>query len=687
MAANHFSRARILQRVAPFGLAAAAWLVAAVVETAELRLWLSTALAVTAAGLWHHHQRERIDDEQAQREALHLRLTWTRAVLEPIEEGLLALDPNGRPTFANRRFWKMLGLPRAEVSELRLPDALGAEAAASFEEAVMRAIGEGTGDEELEWNVKRPDESQVALACTLRPIDSGGLSLGWLAAFRDVSRERQAERSRRVLAERLEFLFREMPLVCILWDPEFRVTEWNLTATRIFGWNVGEARGHTYQSLFGAPHQDEMTAAWKHVRRGRGSRNVQCRHLTRDKSTVEIEWFHTALLDEEGEVVGVASMGHDITRRLLLEQELAQAQKMEAIGALASGIAHDFNNLLTAISGNLSMLQLQISPGHPAAKGLKDGVQAAERAAELTRQLLRFSRRSSCELRPVELHERIEDVVQLFEMGSGSGTDLHCSIEDDLWVADADETQIAQVLMNLLVNARDAAPSNGRIEVIARNRRFSDDERRKRNWASGSEYVEIEVRDNGCGMSAEVRDRVFEPFFTTKPVDKGTGLGLATAYAIVQRHHGGLEVESEEGKGAAFRLFVPRHDPNRKSAANSDSGGRVLLVEPDSAAATEAGSALESAGYTPVLATTLADGLSALQEEASQLSLAILALRLPDGGGGRLLAEARHLRPDLPVLITTERVLESFSEPGAALLKRPYDREQLEAAVRQALTA
>jgi len=677
-------RLRRFQRLVPPLLAILAWAAAAYAETSEIRVGLSAALAGCAAVLWRRSRRRRIEAEQKQLEETRLRLTWTRAVLEPIEEGLLALGPDGRPTFSNQRFWEMLGRRRDSASTSQLSTLLGEPAAASFEQAVERAMADERDGEDLEWTVARPDGSSVTLACTLRPIDSGGLRLGWLAAFRDVSRERRVERSRRVLAQRLEFLFREMPLACILWDLDFRVAEWNSTATRIFGWSGDEARGRSYRSLFSASQSDEMASAWNHVRQGLGSRQVECRHLTRSKSMVEMEWFHTALLNEDGAVVGVASMGNDITRRLQLEQELAQSQKMEAVGALAGGIAHDFNNLLTAILGNLSMLQLQFGSSHPAAKGLKDGVQAAERAAELTRQLLRFSRRSLCELRPVDLRDRIEDSVRLFRMGLERNLELHCSIADDLWQAEADGTQIAQVLMNLLVNARDASPEGGRVEIRARNRRLSDDELSQRSWAAGAEYIEIEVRDSGAGIEPEIRDRIFEPFFTTKPVGKGTGLGLATAYAIVQRHRGGIEVESEQGRGATFRVLLPRYAADRQ-ARSASPGGRVLLVEPDPWTASEAGVALESAGYTPVLAATYEDGVKMLREESTRLSLAILALRLPDGGGGRLLAEARQLRPDLPVLVTSERILESFSEPGAALLRRPFSREELSAAVRTAL--
>jgi two-component system, cell cycle sensor histidine kinase and response regulator CckA len=471
-----------------------------------------------------------------------------------------------------------------------------------------------------------------------------------------------------------------------MWDLDFRVVEWNSTAAKIFGWSETKPPARATWRPSGAVADDDMTAALAQVRDGQGPRGSQSRHRTHNDTTVDMEWFHTALHDESGAVIGVASMGHDITRRILLEQELAQAQKMEAVGALAGGIAHDFNNLLTAILGNLALLQFQIGPSHPAAKGLRDGVQAAERAAELTQQLLRFSRRSACKPAPVNLAKRLEEVVQLFQMGVESPLELRCSIDDALWLTAADETQIAQVVMNLLVNARDAVPDQGVIEVSARNRRLTRAESSSRGWADGNHYVEIEVWDNGGGIDESIRDRIFEPFFTTKPVGKGTGLGLATAYAIIQRHRGGLEVESKPGLGTTFRILLPRHETQDNQPAAPPSG-RVLLVEPDPLLARNAASALESAGYTTLIAANQADAVAALRESAAELSLAALALRLPDGGGGRVIAEARERRPDLPLLVTSEKVFAGWSEPGSTLLKRPYTGEEIVAAVGKSLTA
>ncbi len=677
---------RWIQRGSEVALIAAAWVVAAYGFPPPLMLGVAILLMGVALLVWSARQRHRREKLQAELDETRRRLAWSVAVLEPIEEGLLALDLEGRPSYANRRLWEMLGRPSRRVQSMQAAELLGEEAGRSFTAAVRAAVADGQIAESLEWKLERDDGSTVSVVCALRPIESGGLRLGWLAAFRDISQQRRAESSGRVLAERLEFLFREMPLACVMWDLDFRVAEWNSTAEKIFGWSEPEAAGNSYADLLALTRDDEMTAAWAQVCDGQGPRSSQCRHRNRNDTTVDVEWFHTALLDESGNVVGVASMGHDITRRLLLEQELAQAQKMEAVGSLAGGIAHDFNNLLTAILGNLALLQFQVGPSHPAAKGLRDGVQAAERAAELTQQLLRFSRRSACSLTPVNLAKRLEEVVQLFQMGVESRLELRCSVDEDLWLTAADETQIAQVVMNLLVNARDALPDEGVIEVSARNRELTSTERSSRGWAAGSRYVEIEVWDNGSGIDESIRDRIFEPFFTTKPVGKGTGLGLATAYGIVKRHRGGLEVESRPGMGTTFRLLLPRYDDadDHPTAAR---GGRVLLVEPDALLAKNAAIALESAGHTILAAATQAEGIELLREEAAGLSLAVLALRLPDGGGGRLIAEARELRPELPLLVTSEKIFEAWSEPGSALLKRPYTGGELAAAVRSSLAA
>ncbi|MBI1353723.1 MAG: PAS domain-containing protein [Acidobacteria bacterium] len=645
---------------------------------------LSCCVAVAAAVLWR--LRTEYDRRRRRRELADVRrqLAWAIAVLEPLGEGLLALDRDGRPSYANQRFWQILGRSPQPAETIQMPVLLGTGPAESFQQALREALSGHEPRGGLEWKVQRGDGETVTVTCALRPIDSAGLRLGWLAVTRDVSLERSVESARRALARRLEFLFREMPLACILWDLDFRVSQWNSTAERVFGWSEEEAKGRAYEDLLALTPDDDFLHAWKHVHSGRGPRRSQCPHRTRDDKIVEFEWFHSALLNADGEIAGVASMGHDITRRLQLEQELAQSQKMEAVGALAGGIAHDFNNLLTVIQGNLSLTQMQLGPSHPASPCVADGVQAAERAAELTTQLLRFSRRSPCKLQPVQLGERLSEVVRLFRRGITKDLSIVSRIEPDLWLTAADAGQIAQVVMNLCVNARDAvAESSGRIEVEVHNRTLSGGERRRRNLTRGPDFVEIIVRDNGAGMDEKTRSRVFEPFFTTKPLGEGTGLGLATAYGIVQRHGGSIDVESVVGEGSTFTIFLPRYDPSRDSLEIA--AGRILIVDPDSAALRAAASALSDAGFTPLTAETCKDGTEILADRSAQLSLAVLAIRLPDGNGRDLLAKARELRPDLPLIISSDRVFESWSGPGSGLLKRPLAPNEVVAAVKETL--
>jgi signal transduction histidine kinase len=263
--------------------------------------------------------------------------------------------------------------------------------------------------------------------------------------------------------------------------------------------------------------------------------------------------------DEDGTVTGCVLLLDDITQRQALAEQLRQAQKMEAVGRLAGGVAHDFNNLLTTITGNLALLLASIPADDPGREMLKATENAAWRAADLTRQLLGFSRQARLWLKPLSLPVCLRESLTILQRTLGPWVTIEMAASPEVWLVQADPNQMNQVLMNLCLNARDAMPDGGGIVVAVQNRVLTPENIRTHLEGRPGEFVELSVRDTGHGIPPEILPRIFDPFFTTKEQGKGTGLGLAMVFGIVKQHQGWIECVSTVGVGTCFTVYLPRH--------------------------------------------------------------------------------------------------------------------------------
>jgi two-component system cell cycle sensor histidine kinase/response regulator CckA len=386
----------------------------------------------------------------------------------------------------------------------------------------------------------------------------------------------------------------------------------------------------------------------------------------------------------------------DVTERKMLERQLLQSQKMEAVGTLAGGIAHDFNNLLTTIIGHLSLALMKLGPSHAATRGLQDAERAAERAAELIRQMLRFSRKSPSTLRPVNANECIEQVLRLLAPSLDPRIKVDLDLAEDPWLAQADGGQLEQVLMNLIVNARDAIPGQGVIRVSSTNTIRPKKAGGADGGAGRGEFVGIAVTDTGTGMEAATQSRVFEPFFTTKEVGKGTGLGLAMVYAIVKNHRGWVEVSSRPGEGSEFRIFLPRTEqPAEAKVATAEPRLRagvetILLVDDDISVRGLARQILEGNGYPVIEAGDGQEAVEVFRSRRGEIRVVILDLIMPRQSGWEAFDEIHNMDPDLPVIMSS-----GFSGKGGppearqrgvrAFLAKPYKAKDLLSVVQEVL--
>ena len=397
-----------------------------------------------------------------------------------------------------------------------------------------------------------------------------------------------------------------------------------------------------------------------------------------------------------GQVVALGGIIADLTERTRHEQErqrlqdqLRQAQKMEAVGRLASGIAHDFNNLLTVINGYSDLNLMSLGQENPLFQGMKAIQEAGHRAADLVRHLLLFSRKVVIQPRVLDLNELIARTSRMIERIVGEDIHLQLHLGSSLWPIKADPSQVEQVLMNLVVNARDAMPRGGELRIATRNVPGRDEA----DLLEGQESVELSVRDNGVGMDEATQARIFEPFFTTKEPDKGTGLGLATVYGIVTQTGGRIEVESQLGAGTTFHILLP----TTKERAGTDcgetpvpikavTGETVLLVEDDHNVRNLAHTVLEGEGYRVLQASDGQQALQVCQQHSGPLPLVVTDMVMPSMSGPELVDRLRQHHPQVRVLFISGYAREALAELGpigedAGYLHKPFLPRELVQAV------
>jgi PAS domain S-box-containing protein len=406
-------------------------------------------------------------------------------------------------------------------------------------------------------------------------------------------------------------------------------------------------------------------------------------------STAEITWEDRP---------GTLCFMRDITEEKKLESQFLQSQKMEAIGLLAGGVAHDFNNLLQVILGYVDVLQLGIAADTADGEALGAVRQAAERAGELTRQLLAFSRRQHIQPVHLDMDELIQGVLKMIRRVLRENIELLYRPGENLGMVLADKGQLEQVLMNLCVNARDAMSVGGTLTIETENADIGADYCREHPWACEGRYVLLRVTDTGEGMDEATREQIFEPFFTTKPAGHGTGLGLATVYGIVKQHHGLIDVTSQPGAGTTFELYIPvterRTAPQELVVKSRAPEGTetILVAEDDEVIRKLVSQILETAGYTVLVACDGEEALRLFESHRDEIDLALLDVIMPRLGGWEVMERIHAERPDIRFLFSsgyTQSALDVrlMMKTGPALLMKPYRREDLLCALREVLDA
>ena len=496
--------------------------------------------------------------------------------------------------------------------------------------------------------------------------------------------------------ERLATAVEQASESILMADADGMITYVNPAFTRITGYPSVEAVGRHASFLTegaaGPEHLAEIRGAFTRGEVWGG----RLRYRRKDDAPVDVDLAVSPLRDATGSIVGSVEVARDISREIALEAQLAEAQRLEAIGRLAGGIAHDFNNILTAISGFAELAANEIPDDHPATEDLGQILKASDRAAALTQALLAFSRRQVMQPSVVDLNDVVNGISPMLGRLIGEDVELVVHTDPTLGRTMADRGRFEQVVMNLAVNARDAMPSGGKLTIETANVDLDEQYALTHVDAKAGRHVLLAVFDTGVGMSAEILKHIFEPFFTTKAQGKGTGLGLSTVIGIVAQSGGSIDVESEPGHGAAFRVYLPRVEtqseksPTAGHGPDSPIGNETILVaEDEPAVRTFVERVLRHAGYQ---VHTAANGEEALRLAATlgRLDLLFTDMVMPGMGGPELIEALTAERPHLRTICASGYTDDAVFRDGAArsqlpYLSKPFTAEALLALVRQVL--
>ena len=493
---------------------------------------------------------------------------------------------------------------------------------------------------------------------------------------------------------RLRVLVEQLPAVLWTVDKNLRFTSCVGAGLTRLGLKPNEVNGMSLFEYFETADQTFLPIA------------AHRRAVTGEPVTFHIEWkggsyacHAEPLRDAEGHGHGAICMSLDVTDRKQLEEQLRQAQKMEAVGRLAGGIAHDFNNLLMVIQGYADLLLDRLPQGDALRRNAEQIQMAGQRATALTRQLLAFSRKQMLAPKILNVHSVVSDMETILRRLIGEDVQLETSTPADLWLVKADRSQIEQVIMNLAVNARDAMPQGGRLTIETANVELDSSFTYHSVVLAPGKYVMLAVTDNGCGMDAKTQAHIFEPFFTTKEKGKGTGLGLATVYGIVKQSGGYVWVYSEPGRGTSFKIYLPRieeeayqpvKDRRPESKAVLRGSETVLLVEDEDGVRQLAREYLEASGYTVMEAGDGRKALEMAERNAGPIHLLMTDVVMPGVSGRELAERIEKLRPGIKVLFmsgyTDQAVVHhGILEDDAVLLQKPFTLATLAEKLREIL--
>lgn len=633
-----------------------------------------------------------------------------RNIFENAVEGIFQSTPDGMYLSVNPALSLMFGYesPQAMIQEVR---DIGKQLYVNPEERekFISILNRKGMVEAFEAEMFQREGDKFWISMNVRVIrDEKGDIRYFEGTVEDITERKKAEEALRAAHQRLFDIIEFLPDATFVIDHNKKVVTWNRACEEMTGVDKTEIIGqgdYAYSLPF---YGQKRPMLIDYCTGNSEGLDGESQSIRKNNNLVYHEFFTpilnqgqgaylasvaSPLFDRQGQVMGAIQSIREITELKRLESQVLQAKKMESIGTLAGGIAHDFNNLLMSIQGNASLMLVNLDPVHPHYELLKEIEKQVTSGSDLTHQLLGFARGGQYEIKATDLNEVIERTSNTFGR-TRKGIVIHKQFGKDLWATEVDRGQIEQVLLNLYINAWEAMPKGGDLEIITGNLKVEKDDPLGQDLLPGS-YVAVSLKDTGIGMDEETRERVFDPFFTTKEMGRGTGLGLASTYGIIKAHQGFIYVDSKLGQGTTFRIYLPASAKKVEKSVQGISkmtGGRetILLVDDEKDVVKVTTAMLEALGYTVLVGNNGREAIALYREQQEDIALVILDMIMPEMSGEAVFEVLKSINPEVKVLLSTGYSLqdvaqEVFTAGCQGFIQKPFTLHSLSQKVREVL--
>ncbi len=620
--------------------------------------------------------------------------TLYRALAESSHDIIFVIDRQCYVRYVNGVAAVFFGASPGEIQGRNLRD-LFPPAAFEFQSSAIRKVFDSGEPFLAEENISFA-ERRVWLETRLIPIRSRGDAVGLvMGVTRDITELKHSQEELRETTERLDAILKASPAAVVTLDRKGMVTHWNKAAEEIFGWSSDEVIGRPHP-IVPLEKYEEHRALLERAMRGESYVGVEVRRKKKDGLPIDINISVAPLRDRLGEIYGIMGVISDVTERKrteneletyrgqleklveqrtkelsLLNDQLRQSQKLEAVGILAGGIAHEFNNVLTTMKGSMYLIQKRLSEDNPVIKYAEQVLASIKKANTLSQGLLAFSRKQTISLRPVHFNEVIRNIGKMLTHLIGEDIELQVALTDRNPTVLADMNQIEQVMVNLVTNARDAMPDGGTLTIGTDLMQMDEAFQKQHGYGVAGEYVVLAVSDSGAGIEEEIRGKIFEPFFTTKVVGKGSGLGLAVTYGIVKQHNGFIDVESVPGEGTTFIIYFPTVEAEviqpTGQGGHLAMGGKevVLLAEDDEDTRATMSEMVRMTGYTVLEARDGEEAIRVFMDNKDRVKLVFLDVRMPRKNGRVVYEEIKKTYPQTRFLFFSGYTADIMDSLGA----------------------
>ncbi len=610
-----------------------------------------------------------------------------RSVVETASDGIITTDEKGIIILWNKAAQRIFGYP----AEMMLGKEIGSVISRLFKKQLktdMNQADTSSGSHVYETKMEmvgvRDDGSEFPLEFSFTKWKRNKGTF-FTIIVRDITERKQIERTQALLSSVVEQLTESI----IITDAQGKIVYVNPAFENMCGYSKEEAIGRIPQWLQGEDAGDTICKEmWSTVEKGSLWHGTMS-NKRKDGSTFEADVTFLPVKDTEGNIVNYVAVIRDMSRERKMEEQLRQSQKMEAVGRLAGGIAHDFNNLLTVILGYTDSMIRDSYLDSKYRNKIEQISKAAKRASTLTRQLLAFSRKQMLQMKILDINAILIDMDKMFRRVIGEDIELVTMLDPDIGFVKADPGQLQQVIMNLVINSRDAMPNGGKLIITTSQMQYSNPELRSNATIPAGRYVKIEVTDTGTGMDDEVRRHIFEPFFTTKEIGKGTGLGLATVYGIIKQLGGFIFFDSQLGRGTTFEILLPLEKEKKTRLISTDKdhlliGGNetVLVVEDEDMVREYVKTVLLTKGYKVLEAQYGAEALKLIRQYKEPIHLMLTDIVMPQMSGRELAGIVKEILPEIIILYMSGYSSDRFGElediiAGGHFLQKPFTEKEL----------